>query len=298
MLKNVSLTYKLAIAPALALAGLIAYVVYSSLQLSIIDSRLDSLERNNYPTLETADAILFQFSRLPGIYNNAVTAGELSALEEAGQIIGDIESHRSRIATLVAGELSLARDLTAWAEAINRYATNASQASSALITGTASFDELRPSLDRMAKDLATAQELGDRFREAAYSGFQQTLSITRENNSTTIRFGMALSLVLVLLVAFGAWAVTRSIMNNVHGVIDSLTAIARGDGDLTRRVNVDSNDEIGAMIKLFNSFLDTLQRTIRQIVEAAGPLGGVSKELYRSPRARKRTPNPSSSTPI
>ncbi|QJD59358.1 methyl-accepting chemotaxis protein [Pseudomonas sp. gcc21] len=281
MLKNFSLTYKLAIAPAIALAGLIAYVVYSSLQLTVIDSRLDALERVSYPTLETADAILFQFSRLPGIYNNAVTAGELSALNDASQIIGEIENHRSRIAKLVVGEPSLARDLTAWAEAINRYATNASQASSALITGTASFDELRPSLDRMAKDLSTAQELGDGFREAAYSGFQRTLSVTREDNSTTIRLGMALSLVLVLLVAFGAWAVTRSIMINVHGVIGSLKAIARGEGDLTRRVNVDSNDEIGEMINLFNNFLDTLQGTIRKIVEAASPLSDVSKELYR-----------------
>ena len=51
----------------------------------------------------------------------------------------------------------------------------------------------------------------------------------------------------------------------------SLQAIARGDGDLTRRVTVEANDEIGAMIELFNGFLDKLQGTIRQIVEAASP---------------------------
>lgn len=61
----------------------------------------------------------------------------------------------------------------------------------------------------------------------------------------------------------------------------SLQAIARGDGDLTRRVTVEANDEIGAMIELFNGFLDKLQGTIRQIVEAASPLGQMSQELYR-----------------
>lgn len=70
-------------------------------------------------------------------------------------------------------------------------------------------------------------------------------------------------------------------MSNVRGVIDSLQGIARGDGDLTRRVNVESNDEIGAMIRLFNGFLDKLQGTIRQIIDAAGPIGDCSKELYR-----------------
>ena len=67
--------------------------------------------------------------------------------------------------------------------------------------------------------------------------------------------------------------VIRSVMSNVRGVIASLQSIARGDGDLTQRVNVESNDEIGAMIELFNGFLDKLQRTIRQIIEATiGPV--------------------------
>ena len=86
---------------------------------------------------------------------------------------------------------------------------------------------------------------------------------------------------LVTLVGLGALLIIRGIMGNVHGVIESLQAIARGDGDLTRRVNVDSRDEIGEMIQLFNGFLDKLQGTIRQIIEAAGPLGGMSQELYR-----------------
>src|SRR5690606_28310848 len=85
----------------------------------------------------------------------------------------------------------------------------------------------------------------------------------------------------LVLVTLCAWAVTRSIMANVRGVIDSLQGIAKGDGDLTRRVNVESNDEIGAMIGLFNGFLDKLQGTIRQIIDAASPLEQMSTELYR-----------------
>lgn len=40
MLKNLSLSYKLALAPALALLGLIVYVGYTSFQLSTTDARL------------------------------------------------------------------------------------------------------------------------------------------------------------------------------------------------------------------------------------------------------------------
>ena len=191
------------------------------------------------------------------------------------------DSQQQALASLLSEQRQQHQALSDWRKAVRDYADNALAASTKLIDGSASFDDLRPSLDRMASDLAQAQKLGSDFRAQAYDDFQQTLVQTREANAATTRLGIILSLVLVVLVSLGAWLVIRSVMVNIRGVITSLQSIARGDGDLTQRVNVESNDEIGAMIELFNSFLDKLQRTIRQIIEAANPLGQVSKELYK-----------------
>ncbi len=281
MLKNLSLTAKLSLVPAVALVGLVLYVVYTSLQLSATDSRLVLLETGSYPTLEKADAVIFQFSRVPALLNNAVAAGEPGILDEAREVLQQIDSQQQALASLLSEQRQQLQALSDWRKAVRDYADNALAASTKLIDGSASFDDLRPSLDRMASDLAQAQKLGSDFRAQAYDDFQQTLVQTREANAATTRLGIILSLALVVLVSLGAWLVIRSVMVNIRGVITSLQSIARGDGDLTQRVNVESNDEIGAMIELFNSFLDKLQRTIRQIIEAANPLGQVSKELYK-----------------
>ncbi|SDT90268.1 methyl-accepting chemotaxis protein [Halopseudomonas salegens] len=281
MLKNLSLSYKLALPPALALLGLVLYVVYISFQLSITDDRLTALESRSYPALETADKVIFQFSRLPEIFNSAVTAGEAAMLDEARQLTSSITADQEKLKTLTTGQPALTEELARWQEAISRYAENASSASLSLIEGNATFEDLRPSLDRMATDLEQAQSLGTAFRANVYAEFQSTLALTREDNSATTRLGITLCLVLVVLVSLVAIATTRNIMSSVRGVIESLKAIANGDGDLTRRVNVDAQDEIGEMIRLFNGFLDKLQNTISQIVTAAGPLGEVSRELYR-----------------
>jgi len=281
MLKNFSLTAKLSLVPAVALFGLVLYVLYTSLQLSATDSRLALLETRSYPTLEKTDAVIFQFSRVPALLNNAVAAGEPGVLDEARQALQQIDSQQQSLATLLADQRTQQQALEEWRKAVRGYADNALAASSKLIDGSASFDDLRPSLDRMASELAQAQQLGSTFRAQAYADFQQTLAQTREANAATTRLGIFLSLVLVVLVGLGAWLVIRSVMANVRGVIASLQSIARGDGDLSQRVNVESNDEIGAMIELFNGFLDKLQGTIRQIIEAANPLGQVSKELYQ-----------------
>ncbi|MCQ4304208.1 chemotaxis protein [Stutzerimonas frequens] len=280
MFKNLSLTAKLSLVPAVALLGLILYVGYTSLQLSATDSRLQMLESQSYPTLEKADAVIFQFSRIPGLLNNAVAAGEAGILGEAREVLSEIDAQQQALATLLSGQPQRRQALDSWRNAVKGYADNALGASAKLIDGSASFDDLRPSLDRMASDLAQAQKLASDFRAGAYADFQQTLAETREANENTTRLGIILSLVLVVVVGLGAWLVIRSVMVNVRGVIASLQSIARGDGDLTQRVNVKSNDEIGAMIELFNGFLDKLQGTIRQIIEAASPLGQVSKELY------------------
>ncbi len=281
MLKNLSLTLKLSLLPAVALLGLLLFVIYTSVQLAANDARLDTLENNSFPTLEKADAVNFQFSRLPGMLNSAVAAGELATLDEARKVLADIADLQQALQPLTRANQARAGELDDWRQAIARYADNALSASEQLIKGSAGFDDLRPSLDRMASDLEAAQKLGSTFRANAYEDFQSTLGQARTDNATTTRTGYILSAVLVTLVGLGALLIIRGIMGNVHGVIESLKAIARGDGDLTRRVNVDSRDEIGEMIQLFNGFLDKLQGTIRQIIEAAGPLGGMSQELYR-----------------
>lgn len=280
MLKNFSLTAKLSLVPAVALLGLVLYVGYTSLQLSTTDSRLVFLETRGYPTLEKADAVIFQFSRVPALLNNAVAAGEPGILDEARDVLQQIDTQLQSLASLLGGASRPHQDLEQWRAAVHDYADNALSVSAKLIDGSASFDDLRPSLDRMASDLGRAQALGGDFRAGAYDDFQQTMAQTREANAATTRLGIVLSLLLVVAVSLGAWLVIRSVMGNVRGVIGSLQAIARGDGDLSQRVNVSSSDEIGAMIELFNGFLDKLQQTIRQIIDAAGPLDQVSKELY------------------
>ncbi|SDS90907.1 methyl-accepting chemotaxis protein [Halopseudomonas litoralis] len=281
MIKNLSLNFKLAMAPAIAMLGLVLYVAYTSLQLSATDNRLESLEFQSYPTLEKADAVIFQFSRLPGLLNNAVAAGEQTILGEARQVLQEIATQQAALASLLQSQPQRLQDLQAWRQAVLAYSDNALSASEQLISGSASFDDLRSSLDRMASDLAQTQKLAAAFRSNAYQDFERTLAETRQNNAETTRLGIILSLGLLALVSLAAWTVIRSAMANIRGVIESLQAIASGDGDLTRRVNVEAHDEIGAMIHLFNGFLDTLQGTMRQVIEAASPLGHVSKELYR-----------------
>ena len=271
--------FKLSLPPAAALIGLLLFVAYTALQLDNNDVRLVTLEERSYPTLENADAVIFQFSRVPGLLNNAVSAGEMGTFNDAQKVLAEIGVKQRALQNLTQEQPPRNEELIAWIAAVKRYTENAFSATELLLKGAA-FEDLRPSLDRMASDLDQAEKAGDLFRSHAYEDFHTNLSKTRTENVTTTRVGYGLSIILALLVSIGSAMVIHRVMSNVHGVITSLRSIASGDGDLTRRVNVETHDEIGVMIKLFNSFLDKLQVTMRQIIDAAGPLEQMSKDLY------------------
>lgn len=279
MLKNMSLTLKLSLPPAVTLIGLLLFVVYTAAQMNVNDTRLVELEEQRRPTLENADAAIFQFSRIPALLNSAVAAGEAETLNQARSVLAQVNTKQKELQALTQGQPQRSEELRIWSSAIKAYEKNAFSASEQLLKGAA-FEDLRPHLDLMATDLQQAQKAGDIFRAHAYEDFQTSLAQIRTDNATTTRVGFALSFALVVLVSIGSAIMIRRVMNNIHGVIDSLKAIASGDGDLTRRVNVESHDEIGVMIKLFNSFLEKLQTTIRHIIDAASPLEHMSKELY------------------
>lgn len=91
-------------------------------------------------------------------------------------------------------------------------------------------------------------------------------------------------ILLVILVVVGvvialALAVTAVILKPIKGTVVMLKDIAQGEGDLTKRLPVDSKDEIGEMATWFNTFMEKLQSIIRQISDDTSTLNEASTNL-------------------
>ncbi|MET0091022.1 MAG: methyl-accepting chemotaxis protein [Candidatus Thiodiazotropha sp.] len=62
-------------------------------------------------------------------------------------------------------------------------------------------------------------------------------------------------------------------------IMASLEQFADGEGDLTRRLDVQGRDEFGLLSALFNRFIDKLQEIIRQVSDVTTRLAATSEEL-------------------
>ena len=71
----------------------------------------------------------------------------------------------------------------------------------------------------------------------------------------------------------------RFIIKPIKDTVLMIKDMAEGGGDLTRRLKIQSQDEIGDLVNWFNLFLEKLQSMIRSIVGNAGKLNKASSEL-------------------
>ena len=83
---------------------------------------------------------------------------------------------------------------------------------------------------------------------------------------------------LIISLLFG-FLVRRSITNPVDKLVDTAKDIAEGEGDLTKRIQVVDEDELGILSNWFNTFLRKLNDIIIQVKHDAHQINQVSQEM-------------------
>ena len=92
---------------------------------------------------------------------------------------------------------------------------------------------------------------------------------------------VGLTLVIVLIaIGFGA-LMGRSIINPLNRVTRTMEDIARGEGDLTRRLPDDGKDELADLGRQFNAFVTKIHTTIREVGDTTELVPSAAQELSR-----------------
>ncbi len=131
------------------------------------------------------------------------------------------------------------------------------------------------SLQGAAKDSSAA--LGARLEsaQAAAAQMQANTAVTVRDAADTLRWriGMGLAIVGLGVLLLLAVVLGRRVVNKLLLMIAALNDLAAGEGDLTKRVGLDSKDEIGDMAGAVNRFIDKLQPIVREAGDVAQRTG-------------------------
>ena len=91
---------------------------------------------------------------------------------------------------------------------------------------------------------------------------------------------MLAALIQLLIIAGGAaYIITRS-LQPLAAMGDAVAELSQGHGDLTRRIQVKSDDEVGAVARQINLFIDMLQIMMADIANSARELDGQARQSH------------------
>ncbi|MGL5392536.1 MAG: methyl-accepting chemotaxis protein [Shewanella sp.] len=113
--------------------------------------------------------------------------------------------------------------------------------------------------------------------EAVVEGYRQTVT---EQISDKFLGTLLMVLLLTLATAAVIMLAAQRIVTPIKTMADNLTDIAKGEGDLTKRLNVKGDDEIAKLGQSFNLFVDKLQTIIGDVARATAKVTEAAHAIH------------------
>ncbi|MBL4828704.1 MAG: methyl-accepting chemotaxis protein [Aliivibrio sp.] len=217
-----------------------------------LDLKIDKLQTY----VEQADSDLFN-----GI-------GRISIISESGYLVA-WDGDKSKIAKKITSEFGLPTELSQWmrdGEKLSKWSDDEQSLSvfMPVILGNISWGVVI-TMPREAV-MADAISLNHIIEEQYASAIQSQIMI-----------GVLVTLCGLLIM----WFMAVKLVAPIKDVVSRLKDIATGEGDLTQRLEVRSGDEIGELAMWFNRFLDKIQQTIKQVIEATNEMSQTSVQSIK-----------------
>ncbi len=273
---NLSIRFKVL---TVVVGGIIGLAVTLAFNYSTTNNNKITLEKVRdiyFPTLERLDTNLVRLEKIKETYSAAVIEGEEDLLEEVSDQSKALIQALNEVAMLDSKEQEIVNLLL---REFATYIQDADTLSLGMINETIDMKAAQPALLKMnERREALEKELRD-FRDRSYHLFTGAIDEANEASVEALTLGAIIGLVTALILGLSGLLIGNSISRNITAVVNSLNEMANGDGDLTQRLKSASNDEIGALVKGFNTFIAKIQGVIVEVTGSTGRVAEAAHEM-------------------
>src|SRR4029077_8266759 len=139
----------------------------------------------------------------------------------------------------------------------------------------AKVTEVKEEIHRME---AAATELSEKHRKVMADKEETITAFARQ--TALVMFTVVL--ITFIVATFVTLAVSRGITRPVKARADHLGEMAQGGGDLTRRIEIVSHDEVGQMANSFNAFVKRLEEIISEVPASSDGVASSAAQVASS----------------
>jgi methyl-accepting chemotaxis protein len=137
----------------------------------------------------------------------------------------------------------------------------------------------RSKMDEADKISSEMEKIGEGLEEMAKDNMTKAMESANATQSSSIRFQVVLTLIGICLAVFLAVTISRNIVSAINNMVFMVKDIAQGEGDLTRTLKADNNDELGELAKWFNQFVEKLHDIVIQVQASSENVAAGSSQI-------------------
>ena len=282
MFNNMKLSYKLLVTPAIVILFMLVSGAFSLWGI-----------RTQQATIEEMQSVRFaNYARVVNIIDDTDTVQNrlyrLISWSRSGFDQAKIEAEAKDIQRILAQTVTNVKGFSGESrlkDEEKKFATDI------LATLTAYSKDVTDTLDMMGTDVNAVtmfmQQADDKFsvlKKHTGEFLKLETALNDANHKQSISAGRHVLIILAGVIIFSliatialSYFINSVIMAPIRGTVDVIESLSKGD--LTRRINVRSSDEIGSMASHLNDFIDSLQDSIRSFGNNAVELASASAEL-------------------
>jgi methyl-accepting chemotaxis protein len=247
--------------------------------MSLIGTAIDGVKNareHQFPVLQSATANISRLEKIQETLSYAVSSGEVASLDTATTLANEFKQEfveAQKTAPTLKSELDKLNAL------FDSYFLQAHSISKSMLDGSIDFSTLPALSKKMADALNTTTDALNTFYNDRLNVFNSEFEQAENNSKQVFSIGIIIGVILFVALILTGLLISNLIKKNIDQIIERLRDIAEDNGDLTLRLSTNSNDEIGDLVKWFNTFMDKLQSVIQGIVETAPPLAQFASDV-------------------
>jgi methyl-accepting chemotaxis protein len=277
MLNSWTIKNKILLSLSILIIGYFINMAYEFLQGIKNESSLTNVCNRTFPASQISQSVYTDFNEQIKRYKDAVMLGEIQGVNKAhsttNSILRDIEAMQQ-----LAADQKLKEDIKATGALITRFNASAKDVYPKLIQ--ASDDTVMAKAAELDKLSKSIQASLNGYKEAFVLGLKGEVTSVRDDSRNRRYVNLITFVILTALsISFIIYILVRHISLPIKNTISMLTDIVRGEGDLTKRLEIRGQDELSLFSGLINEFINQLELLAGNIQSTAQNVNLATQEV-------------------
>jgi methyl-accepting chemotaxis protein len=220
------------------------------------------------------------FERMKKHYGDSVVLQDAAPIASAEKDAADTAAALSEVRNVLASSPELSKQVDALTQQFDAIRKQDHETYSALVAAkSAPSDELMGQVGALGKENNALTAAMGQLDKAISASFQKQLTAVDRSSMTSRITGLLMLVFAIASCCAAWWVVQKKVVLPLGKLAHYMRDIAEGEGDLTRRIEVNGRNEIDEVGIWFNVFIEKLESIVAKVADHALTLGDAATEL-------------------